>query len=65
MRGVAAGGGGGGRKAGGVHKFLYITRSTIPHNLVKLEMALEESNKVWLNRRVRVNPERKFFPSKK
>ena len=37
----------------------------LPHNLVKLEMALEESNKVWLNRRVRVNPDRKFFPLKK
>ena len=35
------------------------------HYLVKLEMALEESNKVWLDRRVRVNPYRKFFPLKK
>ena len=39
--------------------------SIIPYYLVQLEMALEESNKVWLNKRVRVSPDRKFFPLKK
>lgn len=34
----------------------------LPYYLVKLEIALEEPNKVWLNRQVRVNP---FIPSKK
>ena len=37
----------------------------LPQNLVKLEMALEQLNKVWLNKRVRVSPYRKFFPMKK
>ena len=40
-------------------------RFRVPHYLVKLEITLEQPNKVWLNRRVRVNPDRKFFPSKK
>ena len=46
-------------------ELLWYNVRLLPHNLVKLEMALEESNKVWLNRRVRVNPNRKFFPLKK
>ena len=28
----------------------------MPQNLVKLEIALEQANKVWLSRLVRVNP---------